>query len=94
MVDKHCTEMPVRSSFLPATAKQPVSELVVASAAVVGPGAGAGLAGSRWPHRGRPDPGGEPAAGGCSRSRTGGGDAQRVSCGCGGHASHPEGRNR
>lgn len=34
VIDKHCTKMPVCSSFVPATAKQHVGELV--AAAVVG----------------------------------------------------------
>lgn len=59
-----------------------------------GAGAGAGVTGSVGADRGRPDPGGEPAAGGCSRTWTSGGDAQRVSSGSRGDTPHTESRNR
>lgn len=57
-------------------------------------GAGPGHTRSIGADRGRPDPGGEPAAGGCSRTRSSGGDAQRVSRGSRGDTPHTESGNR
>lgn len=59
-----------------------------------GAGAGAGFTGSVRADRGRPDPGGEPAASGCSWTWTSSGDAQRVSCGSRGDTPHTERRSR